>query len=342
MGRPTRIIPAYAGQLALGRRRVGRRPDHPRIRGATPRIHNTSISVRGSSPHTRGNCGNQLSQARPRRIIPAYAGQLDTRSQPLTPNADHPRIRGATAWSRGGSAVSGGSSPHTRGNFGGGDGVGEHDRIIPAYAGQLWPPTSPNRTTSDHPRIRGATALASCDKRFASGSSPHTRGNCRLCGSHGLLGRIIPAYAGQLCGWRTCAAHIADHPRIRGATRVVQALLKKKDGSSPHTRGNFFLILQFARQPPDHPRIRGATSCSATSCDCNSGSSPHTRGNSLCHERVHHRPRIIPAYAGQLRACIHKCVRRADHPRIRGATRPRIARSTRTDGSSPHTRGNFE
>ncbi|KFI61968.1 hypothetical protein BCUN_1809 [Bifidobacterium cuniculi] len=91
-----RIIPAYAGQLPPSRTREFRRPDHPRIRGATTPWTLPRSMTRGSSPHTRGNWAACGSCAAGSRIIPAYAGQLHIEIHPRRRRADHPRIRGAT------------------------------------------------------------------------------------------------------------------------------------------------------------------------------------------------------------------------------------------------------
>ena len=69
-----RIIPAYAGSTCRVRRRIGRRWDHPRIRGEHPTIGMAKLSQSGSSPHTRG--APFLCSVTPMwgGIIPAYAG----------------------------------------------------------------------------------------------------------------------------------------------------------------------------------------------------------------------------------------------------------------------------
>ncbi|KFI61967.1 hypothetical protein BCUN_1808 [Bifidobacterium cuniculi] len=90
----------------------------------------------------------------------------------------------------------------------------------------------------------------------------------------------------------------------------------------------------------DHPRIRGATAASVFAAAASFGSSPHTRGNSGAAYLNSASNRIIPAYAGQLRASRSVEPFRADHPRIRGATTLTTGEKMEAGGSSPHTRGN--
>ncbi len=168
-----RIIPAYAGQLRLRpiARPVG--TDHPRIRGATGRSTLLPASPIGSSPHTRGNSGHPDRLNRFERIIPAYAGQLPSPPAKKWKPADHPRIRGATAFMVGDFATGFGSSPHTRGNSPTSVRMPPGGRIIPAYAGQLLSMHVGHTVGADHPRIRGATALACPNCACNVGSSPH-------------------------------------------------------------------------------------------------------------------------------------------------------------------------
>ncbi len=91
----------------------------------------------------------------------------------------------------------------------------------------------------------------------------------------------------------------------------------------------------------DHPRIRGATGLRHGTTPCSRGSSPHTRGNCRAVSSPLACRRIIPAYAGQLAGMSSVIGYLSDHPRIRGATIRGALAGLQTDGSSPHTRGNF-
>ena len=95
-----RIIPAYAGST-LGSLPSGTAcPDHPRIRGEHLLPDNTSISYRGSSPHTRGARSARSRPSPGPGIIPAYAGSTNKPRIPRSEVRDHPRIRGEHGPSR--------------------------------------------------------------------------------------------------------------------------------------------------------------------------------------------------------------------------------------------------
>ena len=134
-GRPTRIIPAYAGSTEGCVSHHSPRPDHPRIRGE----HTGSASIiavrRGSSPHTRGALGFEFVAYFYARIIPAYAGSTRARRRRCGVGRDHPRIRGEHSGRHLTPHRRHGSSPHTRGAPCAQPRTPRNSRIIPAYAG---------------------------------------------------------------------------------------------------------------------------------------------------------------------------------------------------------------
>ena len=69
-----RIIPAYAGSTVAQIPGKIVKADHPRIRGEHSVRHSKSVSLSGSSPHTRGAPGMPLPAVAAGGIIPAYAG----------------------------------------------------------------------------------------------------------------------------------------------------------------------------------------------------------------------------------------------------------------------------
>ena len=72
--RLTRIIPACAGNTNRDRTSDRRSTDHPRMRGEHRSKPWNWTSRTGSSPHARGTRPGHPSGAKPRRIIPACAG----------------------------------------------------------------------------------------------------------------------------------------------------------------------------------------------------------------------------------------------------------------------------
>ena len=70
-----RIIPAHAGQTTAHRDVTRTASDHPRACGANAAIFCTGDGICGSSPRMRGKRDHGVVGVKPRRIIPAHAGQ---------------------------------------------------------------------------------------------------------------------------------------------------------------------------------------------------------------------------------------------------------------------------
>ena len=356
---PARIIPAYAGSTPVSRSGPGSARDHPRIRGEHMSCWSATVTLPGSSPHTRGARPFSCRYLAPTRIIPAYAGSTGQGLGELRVGWDHPRIRGEHVEKAGETSLGTGSSPHTRGAPLVAYAVRGRHGIIPAYAGSTHGRAGELWRRGDHPRIRGEHAGSGASGLTSKGSSPHTRGARHRTAAPCARPRIIPAYAGSTLETVTCAMVHRDHPRIRGEHTAESVFGPIVTGSSPHTRGarralrdrllRAGIIPAYAGStgaccsPPrgcgDHPRIRGEHPRRRASSPWRSGSSPHTRG-ALDQEVRDMRPRgIIPAYAGSTSraSTARRCAR--DHPRIRGE-HPRARRSELClAGSSPHTRG---
>ena len=174
-----------------------------------------------------------------------------------------------------------------------------------------------------------------------------------------LVGRIIPAHAGQTTISKKLRSEITDHPRACGANGCVSFLRHFRFGSSPRMRGKRQTRMHMASRPriipahagqtyvtsdgnnngPDHPRACGANSLPMTFIIDRNGSSPRMRGK-LGH--VHDRAgeaRIIPAHAGQTFRRSASCTRWPDHPRACGANACATSSDISRSGSSPRMRG---
>ena len=113
-----------------------------------------------------------------------------------------------------------------------------------------------------------------------------------------------------------------DHPRMRRTNHAGTAFIQLDAGSPPHTRdkwekqqekyircriipayaGQILLHLSLSVLEKDHPRIRGTNEIFDNSDLRILGSSPHTRNKFFSSFIYFCPPRIIPAYAGQIRA----------------------------------------
>ena len=149
------LIPAHAGKTPLVSHRAISRPAHPRSRGENEYQVRKSVTVRGSSPLTRGKRDNDVSGRRQARLIPAHAGKTSSPPSWEPGRAAHPRSRGENFLIVNVERKVDGSSPLTRGKHQT-DRVRIHSRgLIPAHAGktQQWP--QPSASGAAHPRSRG-------------------------------------------------------------------------------------------------------------------------------------------------------------------------------------------
>ena len=175
-------------------------------------------------------------------------------------------------------------------------------------------------------------------KRSCGGSSPLTRGKWQIGLAHQLLQRLIPAHAGKIPTRARTATWSWAHPRSRGENKVEGLVGVADLGSSPLTRGKWWLrgrdpsrprlipahagkISTYSHtraHPRAHPRSRGENPLTAASSAAADGSSPLTRGKSR--RAVPHRQPdgLIPAHAGKIVIEAMSCSMVGAHPRSRG------------------------
>ena len=112
------IIPAHAGKTSPSVKSLSPERDHPRSRGENLRLVRWSVTVRGSSPLTRGKRPWRTAADLRSRIIPAHAGKTAESPVVLEELGDHPRSRGENLRFEGCDLRAQGSSPLTRGKPG--------------------------------------------------------------------------------------------------------------------------------------------------------------------------------------------------------------------------------
>ena len=232
------IIPAYAGNTCLLRRRPRHQRDHPRVCGEHRIVRVRVTAVSGSSPRMRGTRRMETSAITRTGIIPAYAGNTWIFHICKTQQRDHPRVCGEHCPLPGNARERAGSSPRMRGTQGGVVVGGGAHGIIPAYAGNT--PCIPVfcGMNGDHPRVCGEHRNPASVVAVGTGSSPRMRGTHVYKTVGGVLCGIIPAYAGNtpliMIKWWTC---LGSSPRMRGTPgRARTAQLD--DGIIPAYAGN--------------------------------------------------------------------------------------------------------
>ena len=149
-------------------------------------------------------------------IIPAYAGNRDTRQSIDRNWWDHPRVCGEQFSSTLVNIGIPGSSPRMRGTVFKFTLDSRIRGIIPAYAGNS---NITNRNTieyRDHPRVCGEQSAAGSLAYCIKGSSPRMRGTGRSDNVSNVFPGIIPAYAGNRVIHHRSASPAVDHPRVCG------------------------------------------------------------------------------------------------------------------------------
>ena len=149
----------------------------------------------------------------------------------------HPRIRGEHHRRIPPRDTPYGSSPHTRGTCMRPLFYKLYNRFIPAYAGNIAARVVQGDPGAVHPRIRGEHAQTRYLAYGTTGSSPHTRGTSSFPRPRRGVVRFIPAYAGNIGATDVSNLFSSVHPRIRGEHQELCFPMKRKIGSSPHTRG---------------------------------------------------------------------------------------------------------
>ena len=313
--------------------------DHPRACGANCQTLNIECGLDGSSPRMRGKLQHHRREERPRRIIPAHAGQTVCGARSIFAATDHPRACGANIFEMVASQPVSGSSPRMRGKPMIQRVHVDFPRIIPAHAGQTTADLTGAGTAADHPRACGANGRMSVRSSSPTGSSPRMRGKHRGERACADMLRIIPAHAGQTGGGAgSLNGRYGSSPRMRGKrTRPPSRWLAPR--IIPAHAGQTRLFDGVPTSVPDHPRACGANNGYVSGYGPLDGSSPRMRGKLSHFKLLDVKLRIIPAHAGQTMSTRSLMTKHVDHPRACGANTysPKIPQLS--CGSSPRMRG---
>ena len=273
----------------------------------------------GSSPRERGTHADCDRPKRPRRFIPARAGNTC-------------RLADGTTALRG-------SSPRERGT--------RHACRQNQYRAAV------------HPRASGEHVSRSVRTLRKAGSSPRERGTHLAAQLLQRSLRFIPARAGNTAAHRRRHRLHAVHPRASGEHLHTPGCTAGTAGSSPRERGTLgkarrgLAALRFiparagntltsasqSMATAVHPRASGEHRCSTTPARWTRGSSPRERGTRDACACSRHWRRFIPARAGN--TCRHRPGGGAHtvHPRASGEHAVAADVGCVGDGSSPRERG---
>ena len=195
------------------------------------------MSVKGSSPLTRGKRPAPHVGHADSRLIPAHAGKTHKPNRPRYSPTAHPRSRGENAVVGGEGDKGDGSSPLTRGKPRGHRRPEADEGLIPAHAGKTRRCPARPASTWAHPRSRGENHCSGSGEDHVAGSSPLTRGKRDLRRIEREAIGLIPAHAGKTSRSSPSSQASRAHPRSRGEN-IKSAVGSVIDwGSSPLTRG---------------------------------------------------------------------------------------------------------
>ena len=190
-------IPALAGEPSLKGPSVLPSWVYPRACGGTQVYHSDFPFTTGLSPRLRGNLITRPLSSFCRRSIPALAGEPMINLQLVATSEVYPRACGGTPPAHHYRPGYKGLSPRLRGNLPHRIAPGNHNRSIPALAGE--PPATDGTylVVRVYPRACGGTLIGAGVVTAIGGLSPRLRGNrdcylpCQACA------RSIPALAGE-------------------------------------------------------------------------------------------------------------------------------------------------
>jgi len=192
-----RFIPAGAGNTSTPDRAGSRSAVHPRGRGEHAFACFTASVAAGSSPRARGTLHPGAAAGKPRRFIPAGAGNTDEDPRRRAAHPVHPRGRGEHIGRSRPRLIVNGSSPRARGTRSSSSARNASTRFIPAGAGNTTACPRRSHRPPVHPRGRGEHLGRRLENMEADGSSPRARGTLGRRQSAGGGQRFIPAGAGN-------------------------------------------------------------------------------------------------------------------------------------------------
>ena len=339
-GRGLRFIPAPAGNGRTSWPTTSKKPVHPRACGERTRSASMICSAIGSSPRLRGTASRVVLMSVIGRFIPAPAGNGAPRTRAETGLSVHPRACGERSSGIPVAASLNGSSPRLRGTDGAQADVSTACRFIPAPAGNGLVGVRPARWAhGSSPRLRGTELKPGGGWINPIGSSPRLRGTVVVHRVSGLVGRFIPAPAGNGCPPRPVPASPPVHPRACGERRSSQEGQNPSAGSSPRLRGT-----GSCRHLPGHcRRFIPAPAGNGSACTRHARPLPvhaRARGERRRAAAASSRAiRFIPAPAGNGAYSRPASRSAAVHPRACGERAFESIALRQADGSSPRLRG---
>ena len=173
------ITPACAGRSNIGKLKVRRPLDHPRVCGEKTRNSVIKSYMKGSPPRVRGEDGVIEATSYSTRITPACAGRSVVGINQNQLVQDHPRVCGEKASTRQVKVQVAGSPPRVRGEVDADrPAVLHEDEMIELYAEMENPTWDEEAEAGSPPRVRGEERRRLFGDRHA-GITPACAGRSR-------------------------------------------------------------------------------------------------------------------------------------------------------------------
>ena len=224
-------------------------PVYPRWRGEHGFTSLNDFKFCGLSPLARGTQLDSALIITSSRFIPAGAGNTETAPAVVSCLPVYPRWRGEHFATRSKPPIRVGLSPLARGTLGQRPGWHPIFRFIPAGAGNTCRLTADAFALTVYPRWRGEHRFCRVYFKTGAGLSPLTRGTRNIVALKEILGRFIPAGAGNTLNFAGSCYPCPVYPRWRGEHRFLVAATRLKAGLSPLARGTRRLF-NFKRLKP--------------------------------------------------------------------------------------------
>ena len=171
-----------------------------------------------------------------------------------------------------------GSSPRGRGTLALGLGLLEFARVIPAWAGNTRTGSRGPAQRPGHPRVGGEHFVSHIRQHHCHGSSPRGRGTHSPRRHTHRNTRVIPAWAGNTCGFVLQSFSAAGHPRVGGEHGGSRLAAMHAGRVIPAWAGNTQAGRRSGRVAPGHPRVGGEHGPAKRRASPATGSSPRGRG----------------------------------------------------------------
>ena len=272
----------------------------------------------GSSPRMRGTPPSPARARRPRRFIPAHAGNTDTARRSRRCRPVHPRACGEHGISRARCRCRTGSSPRMRGTPRNTGPTCWDGRFIPAHAGNTRFRRAASRPLAVHPRACGEHLIPAAIRFLSIGSSPRMRGTPSARRWPGRRSGFIPAHAGNTASQDApYSPSSGSSPRMRG-TQPERRPHPAPPRFIPAHAGNTGSRLHRSGAGAVHPRACGEHITSHADVPCVGGSSPRMRGTQRDPRPAPVACRFIPAHAGNTVSRRRRTSLAPVHPRACG------------------------